>query len=441
MMVGEVQKVVQGAIQLHQSGKLEEAADIYDQLLARLTEDDPSLLNCYGTLLAQRGQYGLAVQLLEKCVAAAPEFAWAWGNLGTAYRSVERYQDAIIAHGKALELEPNNPAMLTNMAGAHINRNSAKKAEEYARKAIAADDNFADGHVHLALSLLEQGRFDEAWPHYESRWRMDAHKMDARPYKAPRWSGERVNKLAIHGEQGLGDEIMFMACYREAAKRADHIAIECAGRLVPLFQRSFGPKAQCYPDHASLIAAEGEPDAYVPMGSLPSVVGLPMDGRLYLKRAEALRPKARPLIGLSWRGGTQRTNHTLRSMPLHLWAPILCTRNADFISLQYGPDDVDEEARMNDIATLPDREFMTIADALSQCDLVITVCQTNVHLAGAFGIPCFVLTPEKSAWRYCRDRMEWYDSVSLFKKKDGQKWSEVIGRVAIAANMRFADAA
>lgn len=436
----EVRSIIEGAFGLHAQGRLEEAVQVYDKLLARIDYDDANLLYGYGTLLAEQGYPGIALQLLQRAVAVAPKACPAWSNLGVAYRNVERLKDAEAAHAKAVELEPNNPLTLTNMAGAFVNRSMPDKVVEWGRKAIAADPEYADGHVHLALGLLEQGKFDEAWPHYEYRWKMAARKKDIRPYKAPQWKGEYVTTLAIHGEQGLGDEIMFMACYREAAKRVGRVIIECAPRLVDLFNRSF-PEATIYENHSDLITAEGEPDAYIPMGSLPFVVGLPLDGKPYLARSQvAGAPKSRPLIGLSWRGGTDKTNSTLRSIPLSKWAPILCV-DADFISLQYGPDDVDLEAQQCDVETLPNRDFGTIADALSRCDLVITACQTNVHLAGAMGIPCFVLTPERSAWRYCRDRMEWYDSVHLFKKRAGASWDDVISRVAIASQTRLKDAA
>lgn len=436
----EIVRIVETAMALQTQGRAVEATEIYDRLLARITYDDPNLLMGYGTLLASQGYYGVALQLLHKAVAVAPQYAYAWANLGTALRSVERLTDAEAAHAKALALEPGNSFFLTNMAGAYVNRNMAAKVVEFAQKAIAADPSHANAHVHLALGLLEQGKFDEAWPHYEYRWKMAERQNDVRPYTAPRWNGEHVGTLAIHGEQGLGDEIMFMACYREAAKRADRVVIECAPRLVNLFRRSFG--VPCYATHDELIAAEGEPDAYIPMGSLPAVVGLPLDGRPYLARAEGFGAQnRRPLIGLSWRGGAEKTNQTLRSIPLVKFTPVLCNQAVDFVSLQYGDDDVDMEARDCDVLTLPDRNFATIADALSRCDLVISVCQTNVHLAGAFGVQCWVLTPGKASWRYCRDRMEWYDGVELFKRKEGQNWDAVIERAATALRARYADAA
>jgi len=395
----EVREIVEGAFRLHQAGKRQEAVDVYDRLLARIDHDDANLLYGYGTLLAEQGYYGIALQLLHKAVMVAPNACPAWSNLGMALRNVERYSEAEAAWAKAAELEPDNPLTLTNMAGAFVNRNMADKIVEWGRKAVAADPEYADGHVHLALGLLEQGKFDEAWPHYEYRWKLKNRQQDVRPYKAPRWDGNRVGTLAVHGEQGLGDEIMFMAYFAEAAKKADRVLIECAPRLVELFKRSFG--VPCYGTHDELISAHGEPSAWVPMGSLPRYTGSPA-GRPYLSRGYH-EAHPRPLIGLSWRGGTEKTNQTLRSIPLAKFAPILCA-DADFISLQYGPDDVDYEAEQCDVSTLPDRKFETITEALSRCDLVITVCQTNVHLAGAMGVPCYVLTPQKSAWRYCRDR-------------------------------------
>jgi hypothetical protein len=48
-----------------------------------------------------------------------------------------------------------------------------------------------------------------------------------------------VKKLAIHGEQGLGDEILFLTCLAQLKDRAEEIEIEVAPRLVKLIQHSF----------------------------------------------------------------------------------------------------------------------------------------------------------------------------------------------------------
>ena len=62
-----------------------------------------------------------------------------------------------------------------------------------------------------------------------------------------------------------------------------------------------------------------------------------------------------------------------------------------------------------------------LAALISCLDAVLTVQNTNVHLAGALGAPCWAILPEAPEWRYGREggRMPWYASVRLLRRSAG----------------------
>lgn len=431
------QAAVEEVMSLHQAGKLEQAEIGYDQLLCQMQTPDPNVFFGLGTLLVGKQKYGLGTTLLRTGISLYDKHPLAWCNLGVAYKHMGRDELSLDAYKKALELAPSMPEVLAGLGGYYINRNEAQKSEYYSRRALAIDPSLPAANMNLGVALLEQGRFEEAWPHYEARWDSVDRMVDRRPYKAPRWKGEHVDVLAIHGEQGLGDEILFMSLLRKAEQRARSVVVECAERLIPLFRMSFG--IPCYPDHASLIAAEGEPDAYIPMGSLPLVLGLP-DGRPFLKRPQR-HSTGRPVIGIAWRGGTARTNARDRTLKLADFAPIISAIDADFVSIQYGGADVDEDAIAAGIEP-GDRGFDPLNHRIGLCDLVISVCQTAVHVAGAMGIDTWVLTPRKAAWRYSGETMApWYNSVRLFRQDQPGEWQPVIERIAVLLQERYASVA
>ena len=64
-------------------------------------------------------------------------------------------------------------------------------------------------------------------------------------------------------------------------------------------------------------------------------------------------------------------------------------------------------------------------------DLVICNDTSLAHLAGALGIPCFVLLPYEVNWRWHEDlsKCDWYDSLKLFRQKSIGSWSEVFEEV------------
>jgi hypothetical protein len=330
------------------------------------------------------------------------------------------------AHGigdKAVELAP-TPIALSNLSGTYINDGQPELAIEWADEALKLEPKHPQARNHKALALLEMGRYEEGWAIYDAR--LDLPHFHRRPYTCPMWDGKPVKRLAIHGEQGLGDEILFLTCLKQLRDRAEEVAIEVSPRLVPLMQNSF-PDCQVFGSHEELIAAF-QPDAYVAMGSLPGLCW-PVQRNAYLKPSQVY-PKQR--VGISWKGGTLLTHQVLRNAPPELWKTFLelgCT------SLQYG--DVADEAELigieHDAGSIADLD--RLAAMVKACDLVITVCNTTVHLAGALGVPCLVLVPAAPAWRYglTGEKMVWYESPVMVRQQEGEPWASVFERAKVKA--------
>lgn len=422
-------EIIEEAFKLHNAGDLPGAERLFDRLLAYSTEPDANVLLGYGTLLAQKERFGLAINLLEQAIETLPDYTMLWMNYGVCLKNAGRAQAAIEAFKKSIELDPNNGEAYSNYAGCFINMGCAEQGVPLAKRAIELLPDYPNAHNHLAMLLLELGRLEEAWPHYDYRWTIPERIHFARPYKAPEWHGEYVKgTLAIHGEQGLGDEIMFLGCLREVQKRADRIICEVSPRLVSWFQKNW-PEIKFYGTHEELIAANGEPEKRVAIASLARWVGMP-NGKPYIKRLDRSIPRR---VGIAWRGGTERTNKKERSLRLGSLKPILDVPGYEFISVQYGEPGILDEAKRHGIELGADnKDAVDIAHWISTCDLIISPCQTAIHQAGAMGVETWVMTPTKCAWRYCGygEKMPWYESVKLYRQKTADDWKPVIQRIA-----------
>jgi ADP-heptose:LPS heptosyltransferase len=66
--------------------------------------------------------------------------------------------------------------------------------------------------------------------------------------------------------------------------------------------------------------------------------------------------------------------------------------------------------------------------------LIVAVDTAVVHLAGALGIPTFVLIPYTPDWRWMRGRDDtpWYPSLRLFRQPKPCEWDSVFQRVRSA---------
>lgn len=439
--------VVKEAGDFHSAGEFDKAQDLYEALLGA-QPDDPIVLYLLGTLNSQRGRFGTAINLLlRSSQLQGAELPEVWHNLGVAYRNEGHTEDARNAYRKALDLDPNRQDTLAMMAGSYVNTGSPEAAIEWADKALAIHDS-AHARNHKSLACLEANRWAEAWPLYESRFELDSFSAMKRPYEVPRWDGSRVRKLAIHGEQGLGDEILFMSCFDDAADLADEIVVECAGRLLPLFERSF--QVLCYATHDELISANSDIDAYIPMGSLPGLFRLDDEDfpRVPFLNADAAladeysKRFPRPVVGIAWHGGTKGTHQELRNAPLDLWRGLIqANQDITWVSLQYGADG---PMQASELRILHDQEAIDNVDRqaalIASCDLVISVCQTAIHIAGGLGVPCWCLTPDHAAWRYgTGGPMLWYPESLELIRQDGKGWDGVFETVGDRLNDYFSD--
>ena len=142
-------------------------------------------------------------------------------------------------------------------------------------------------------------------------------------------------------------------------------------------------------------------------------------------------------MGISWRGGVQRTGRAWRTLDLAEFAPILRTPGIQFVNLQYDTDpaELDRICRHgSNVQHWPDAlvDYDETAALLCALHLTISVCTSVVHLAGALGRPVWVLAPVKPDARYGLHgpTMRWYPSARMFRQPRFGAWESVIGEVS-----------
>jgi ADP-heptose:LPS heptosyltransferase len=145
-------------------------------------------------------------------------------------------------------------------------------------------------------------------------------------------------------------------------------------------------------------------------------------------------------VGIAWRGGSLRTRQFTRSIPIEQWLPILQRPQVRFFSLQYG-DNAGELAQLRRMHNIEISDFGgetadldELAAAICALDLVISVDNTVVHLAGALGKSVWVLLGCCPEWRYLRqgEEMPWYPSARLFRQHSPRDWSRAVDQVVHA---------
>jgi tetratricopeptide (TPR) repeat protein len=179
---------------LHRTGRLDEAAAVYDKVLRR-NPKHPDALHLLGTLRVQAGQPEMGVPLLQRSVRANPGHAPAHSHLGVALWKLNRHAEALASYDAAIALKPMDAAA-HNSRGivlGSLNRHAEALASH--DTALALDPNSADAHYNRGVQLQALGRPDEALASQDRALALNPNHAEAHNNR-----GTALNSLGRPGE-------------------------------------------------------------------------------------------------------------------------------------------------------------------------------------------------------------------------------------------------
>jgi hypothetical protein len=288
--------------------------------------------------------------------------------------------------------------------------------------------------VALSFALMSAGEWAEGWAEYEHRFAYKLPEFLSRPW--PLWRGERVGHLYLEAEQGLGDTIMALRWVAQAAKFADRVTLYIQREVYALSADAAGlpGNVTAYPLPRVL---PGDVEAWSPLMSLPVALGLggPGDegqylGPLFEQRHD--RP-SRCRVGIAWSGSQTHEQSHNRDCPLAYWLRLTEIPGIEVHSLQVG------DSQMADMAAhglILDRSpeitnMLDTAKIIAGLDLVICVDTAVGHLAGAMGVPCWLLVNQRGRdfrWGY-EGNTGWYSTHVIYRRSLDEDWADVMARV------------
>ena len=355
-----------------------------------------------------------------------PNCAIAWNDLGLTRQSLAQFNEAISSYEQALQLTPDQEII----------------------------------HRNLAYALLQQGQLEQAWTHFEWRWK-DKSPSDP-PLASPVWDGRPLDgrTIVLFTEQGLGDTMQFLRfapllheLRGREAKPSGHVVLACQPALVPLAKTcdgidevvpKDGPVPQC--------------DCHAPLMSLPAVLGMTLETLPaqvpYLfacrQRQQQWQDELRQIdgfkVGITWQGNPVYRRDRQRSVPLDRFAPLAELSGVQLISLQkgFGSEQLREiNFPVVDLGPRLDESsgaFEDTAAVMTHLDLIISSDTATVHLGGALGLPVWVALSHVPDWRFLLDRTDspWYPTLKLFRQRRRGDWEELFQRIAQTLHQRMA---
>ncbi|MDV7341413.1 tetratricopeptide repeat protein [Terasakiella sp. A23] len=155
-------QALQIALTHHQQGQLNEAENIYGQVLqAEPTNTDA--LHLLGLVKHARGQNAEAIGYIEKALQQNPDFAEANSNLGAIYRDEEDLEKAVYFCEKAIALNPNAVDAYTNLGASYADQKNYEKAILTYQQALKSSPRDPLLHFNLGLSCQQLTQIDAAY--------------------------------------------------------------------------------------------------------------------------------------------------------------------------------------------------------------------------------------------------------------------------------------
>jgi len=429
--------------------KYPEAEDCYRTAIALNPGYTEAHFN-YGNLLYKKWRPQEAEIEYRQALVCKHDYVDALINLGIILYDWDKIEEAKELFLKVLQFQPNCVDAYHNLGLYYIKRRKWDLAEEHFRHALSINEDNPRTLFNLGYLFLLMGRYEEGWPLYQYRCdpRMDELAVLAPNFSFPVWKGENLSgkKILVMHEQGFGDVIQFARYIPVLKKRgAAHITLICQKPLKPLL---LGLK------DVDLVLCSNEEDkpkigahdCWTFLVSIPyyvktNIKTIPTSAGCFTVPRERLEkwcvrlPSKGLKVGLVWKGSLTRMNDHRSLSDLAQLKSLWSIPGISYVSLQ-------KEKNEDDLPILPKeqplyhlgtdiKDFADSAAILKQLDLLICVDTAIAHLAGALGMPVWVMLPFTADWRWFVDRKDnpWYPSMRLFQQREQGDWSHVIDLV------------
>ena len=476
------EELVKIGFEKQREGKLEEAESAYNEVISN-GGDSAEVCNLYAVLKLQQDDVNSAIEFAKKAVEKvsdayyyetlcqayirnnnfkeiaefeniinekfADKFELVF-NLALAFKNLNENRKAIDYYKKALEIDPNAYQAWFNLAHLYSVEAEAENAVSALKKCLEIRPDDIDTEYFLSLALMRTKDYENGLKYFERRLcRETAIALQNKTYPnkarvSNLWKGEDIcdKTLYVYYEAGFGDTIMFSRYLQLAARRCFRLVFMPQKQLSQLFLENRQLEIEEIVDKY-LPETDIDFDVHAPLLSLPYILGL-KDDKVFVRSSGYLQAddeksweyrekyfnNVKYKIGIKWQGNTYYDQD--RVIPTETFIPLTQLENTQVYSFQTF-EGSEEAAKLGNAIDIGKNltDFSQTAAALSNLDLVICNDTSLAHLAGAMGIPCWIILPYEVNWRWHTDLSvcDWYDSVRLFRQKTPGDWNSVFNEI------------
>jgi hypothetical protein len=364
---------------------------------------------------------------------------------GNQYRAEQEPEKSLKCYAQVLVEDPDNAAAFCNYGNVMRELGHPKRAVPFLQHSILLDPSNITAQFNLAVAYLLMGDYQRGWAQYETRWQFEHLNGTEPKFDQPRWKGEDIKgkTVLVVGEQGHGDCIQFARFVFNLHAMGARVKLQVTDGLIPLLGRSdIIEKIGRYNEDM------GEFDYWVPIMSIPGILGITLDNLPRLQNyltadpvlmrdwQQRLGPKTRMRVGFSWSGRKDSWIHQHKSVPFPVILDMIrANPQYEWINLQIDASPEEEEALSQAGVTRYPATITSFADTaalIMHMDVVISVDTAISHLSGALGRPTWVMLNHYGQdWRWLLDRNNspWYNTATLFRQPSRGDWASVTKKI------------
>ena len=277
-------------------------------------------------------------------------------NLGNVFQELGKYQEAKSCYQHAIKLNP-------EYVEGHYNLGCVLERFGRMKEALSSYTTAVSYKLNYTKALHNLGRAQLATDDYKNGWL--GHELrkggTQKTYKSLGisdkniWNGKKFDgPLIVHGEQGIGDEILYSSMFSDLKNYHDDLTITTDERLIPIMQRSFS-KINFISRDKNISSHKNSSSTHILAGSLGRVFRNSLNDfkknkQNWLipcsKKCDEFKKRLLNLkkikVGISWRSSGVRSSE--RNISLIKLASIFPKKNFEIINLEYG--DISFEKKM-----------------------------------------------------------------------------------------------
>lgn len=422
-----------------------DAAQVYGLRALQSNPDHVGALLNLGMVFNECKRYAEALAHLKKADAIIPSHPLVLHNMGVSYAALEDYEQARDCYRAALEKNPTSVPTLYGLGIVDKYLGNFDEAEFCLKQALTLAPGDLAAKGALAYLQLRLGNFSEGWLNHVSR-ELSTQDRTVPPRLPDNPDGAHVLLL---GEQGVGDELLFLRFASSLKARGMRLHYRGSLRLQPLLAEQDLFEEWLDPQIAIDVSAF---NAMVSVGNLPYVLGmrsvsaipLPLKLQVSPVALEQIRERlagcvTHPLIGITWRAGTELGERLLfKEVSLQLLGEQLKALPCSIIVLQRQP----KPGEIEQLAQYAGRAVYDFSEAnenleqmlalLSLLHEYIGVSNTNMHLMAGLGRTARVLVPYPAEWRWMEalDQSPWFPGFQVYRQDRFGAWENALARLS-----------